>query len=95
MIARLNVANAAEIQRLAAKTGVSIDLTVNWILERALGTATPSKRRGRPPLLTDVDRQKIRIQYADGARTYAELAERWNVSVPTIRRACGSLKTNR
>jgi len=93
VIARLNPANAAAIQRLATQTGISVDLTVNWVLEKVLATKAPGKRRGRAPLLTDEDAEQIRQDH--GRYTYAELADRWNVSIPTIRRACGSLKTTR
>lgn len=91
MIARLNAANAAVIQRLADKTGISVDLTVNWILEKALASEKARPRRGRPSLLTEEAKEQIRRDH--GRHTYEDLAKRWNVSVPTIRRACGSLKT--
>lgn len=90
MIVRLNRSVSEAIRQLAKKADVSCDEAVNGALELTL-QIKPSASRGFKSILTEEEKEMVRYSHESGF-TYAQLAEWWNVSVPTIRRACGSLR---
>ena len=90
MIVRLNEQVSGFVRKMAHEAGVSCDEAANGIFEFVMGVKRSKQKKSRS-VIPEIEKEMIRDLHENGV-TYEELAKRWNVSVPTIRRACGSLR---